>query len=98
MRAPLLPLDAASVSSLGSPRRVREGGGVRYAPVILAACGAAQHGAARTHEGSLAGLARDHDSGEAIAKAEIHLRAQCQIAATLTTTARDGGFAIAPLA
>jgi len=99
MRAPFLPLDAASESSLGSPRRVREGGGVRYALVILAACGSGQHGGgARTHEGSLAGLARDHDSGEAIAKAEIHLRAQGQMAATITTTARDGAFAIAHLA
>jgi hypothetical protein len=92
-------LDAASGSRLGSRRRVREGGGVRYLLLIVAGCGAAQHGgAARALDGGLTGLARDHDSGEAIAKASIHVRAQGQMAATITTTAKDGAFALAHLA
>jgi hypothetical protein len=77
---------------------VREGGGVRYLLLIVAGCGAAQHGgAARALDGGITGLARDHDSGEAIAKASIHVRAQGQMAATITTTAKDGAFALAHL-
>ena len=71
----------------------------RYLLVILAACGAASHGtAAREPEGSLAGIARDHDSGEPIAKASMHLRAQGQMAATVAITARDGAFVLPHLA
>jgi hypothetical protein len=72
---------------------------VRCFLVFVAACASAQHGdPASTPEGAITGLARDHDSGDAIAKAAIHIRAQGQIAATVVTTAKDGGFALAHLA
>lgn len=70
---------------------------MRYLLVIVAACGGAQQGSMRPVVGSLTGLARDHDSGEAIAKASIHVRAQGQMAATIVTTAKDGAFALAKL-
>jgi len=66
--------------------------------VILAACGAATHGTAVRSEGSLAGIARDHDSGEPIAKASLHLREQGQMVATVAITARDGAFVLPHLA
>lgn len=69
---------------------------MRYFLVIVAACASAQHGGPASL-GTITGLARDHDSGETIAKAEIHLRAQGQIAATFATTAKDGTFSLAHL-
>ena len=60
------------------------------------ACGAAQHPHAT--KGAIAGLARDHDSGDAIAKAEIRLRAQGDMTAKLTRSGADGSFTIADLA
>jgi hypothetical protein len=84
---------------------VREGGGVRYFLVTVAACAACgscaggQHvDPARERAGSITGLARDHDSGDPIAKASIHLRAQGQLAATIAVTGKTGAFALAHLA
>jgi hypothetical protein len=74
-------------------------GGMKYALVILAACGAAtpHGGAAERDEGSIVGLARDRDTGDAIAKAKITVRAQGQLAPFATITGKDGGFGLAHL-
>ena len=65
---------------------------------VVAACGSAQHGTSAPAEGALVGLARDHDSGDAIAKAKIHVRPQGQIVPLETLTKPDGGYAMAHLA
>lgn len=57
---------------------------------VCAACGAPQH--ARPTRGAIAGLARDHDSGDPISKAEIRVRAQGEMAPVLVTTATDGTY------
>lgn len=48
-------------------------------------------------EGAIVGLARDHDSGDIVAKAQIHIRPQGQITPLVTTTQSDGGFGLAHL-
>lgn len=69
------------------------------AGAACAACAAAQRGRpARDLVGSITGLARDHDSGEAIVRAQIHVRAQGQIVGDVVATSRDGEFALAHLA
>lgn len=55
----------------------------------LVACGATQR--ARPTTGAIAGLARDHDSGDPIAKAEIRVRADAT-AKQLVTTSSDLGL------
>jgi hypothetical protein len=55
----------------------------------LVACGAPQR--ARPTTGAIAGLARDHDSGDPIAKAEIRVHAAAS-AHQLTTTSSDLGL------
>jgi hypothetical protein len=68
----------------------------RVALLLLAACGAAQH--ARPTTGSIGGLARDHDSGDPVAKAQIHLRRDGELTAShAAITAADGSFAIPQL-
>jgi Carboxypeptidase regulatory-like domain len=86
-------LDAASSFGLGWMSGLRDGAPVRYLVVILAACGASQH-PVRTHEGAIAGLARDHDSGDPVAKAKIHVRPQGQIEPLETVTSSEGVFGI----
>ena len=83
----------ASIAKLG------DGAGVRYVVLLLAACGCggAQH-AKRPTEGAIAGLARDHDSGEPVSRANIHLRIQGQMTPTETVTSQDGLFGIDHLA
>lgn len=56
----------------------------------LAACGAPQR--ARPTTGSIAGLARDHDSGDPIAKAEIHIRSDATTAQRVTASSDLGLF------
>jgi hypothetical protein len=97
MRRTFDRLDAARSPDLGEPSRSAHAGGVRSIVVWLAlvactACGAS-HGATRAKatQGGIAGLARDHDSGDPIAKAEIHVRAQGQFA-PLTTSSSDHGL------
>jgi hypothetical protein len=72
---------------------VGEGHAVRYALVILAACSSAQH--AQPHQerlGAIAGLVRDHDSGDVISQAKIHIRPQGQILPLVTISAKDGTY------
>ena len=59
---------------------------------MLAACGAAQH--PRPTDGAIAGLARDHDSGDPVAKAEIRIRANGELGPRATVSTPKGGFAI----
>lgn len=72
---------------------------MKYALVVLAACGAAAHpnGSAPT-KGAITGLARDHDSGDPVAKANIHVRPVGQMAPLTTITSADGVFGIDHLA
>ena len=69
---------------------------MRYVVLVLAACscGGAQHAKQRPIDGAIAGLARDHDSGEPISNAAIHLRIQGQMTPTETVTSKDGVFGI----
>jgi uncharacterized surface anchored protein len=60
---------------------------------VLAACGAAQHRAAPPTQGSITGLARDHDSGDPVAHAEIRLRVAGDVRARSTTSNAQGTFA-----
>jgi hypothetical protein len=57
----------------------------------LAACGAPQHPAPR--EGSIVGLARDHDSGDPVAHAELRLRIQGDVRGRAATSGAQGAFA-----
>lgn len=73
---------------------------MKYAVLVLAACGAAtpQHASQiRRDEGSIVGLARDHDTGDLIAKAKITIRAQGRLAPRTTVSGKDGGFGLAGL-
>jgi hypothetical protein len=58
--------------------------------VLLAACGGAGLYKARPTQGAIAGLARDHDSGDPVSKAEIRVRAQGDIKPWLTTSNDHG--------
>ena len=62
-----------------------------YLLVAVAACGASQH-ARRPTEGSIVGLARDHDTGDPVAMADIRLRAQGEMKAHVVTTDKDGAY------
>jgi hypothetical protein len=64
--------------------------------VLLAACGGAQ--VRRPSQGSIAGLARDHDSGDAIARAEIRIRPPGAGAPLLTTSNDQGLYDLGHLA
>ncbi len=106
MRRSSRGLDTASTNPLGEHVRLREGRGVKY-PIVIAvacgaacgvACGAAQHAHPRVIDGAIAGLARDHDSGDVIAKATIHVRPQGQLEPLVTTTRADGDFELGHLA
>jgi hypothetical protein len=67
--------------------------------IMLAACGASTQSASRSATtGGIAGLARDHDSGDPIAKAEIRLRATGQFQPLATTSSDTGTFEIRELA
>lgn len=57
--------------------------------VLLAACGGARHGAQLT-TGTISGLARDHDSGDPVAKALIQVRGKGQIRPFSTVSSDQG--------
>ena len=63
---------------------------MKLAVLVLAACGAAQHPAPK--EGAIAGVARDHDSGEPVAHAELRVRAQGEMRARSASSSAQGGF------
>jgi hypothetical protein len=68
---------------------------------VVAACGSTGvqlHAASDVSVGTIVGLARDHDSGDIVAKAQIHIRPQGQIAPLETITGADGFFGIGHLA
>jgi protocatechuate 3,4-dioxygenase beta subunit len=51
----------------------------------------------RPSEGSIAGLARDRESGEPVAHADIRVRAEGELAPRSTTTNANGGYALSHL-
>jgi hypothetical protein len=69
--------------------------------VLLAACGggAGTRSATgpRATTGGIVGLARDHDSGDPVAKAEIRVRATGQMAPIATLSSDSGTFEIGKL-
>lgn len=66
-------------------------GAVRmYLLLGVAACGGAQH--PRPTVGTIAGLARDHDSGDPIAHADVHVRVRGEMGAKSLTTSKDGTY------
>jgi hypothetical protein len=64
--------------------------------VAVVACGGVQH--ARPTTGSIAGLARDHESGDPIAKAQIRIRSQGQLESRLLISKPDGSYQLGGLA
>ncbi len=77
MRRTFARLDTARCCTLGSRRSYPHAAIVRIAILALfvVGCGAAaSRGPARPTTGTIAGLARDHDSGDPIALADIRLR------------------------
>ncbi|HTR49354.1 MAG TPA: carboxypeptidase-like regulatory domain-containing protein [Kofleriaceae bacterium] len=69
---------------------------VMYVPaIVLAGCGASQRPAV-ANEGTIAGLARDHDTGDPIAKAEIRIRGAGEIAIARAATTDRAGLYEAP--
>lgn len=68
---------------------------MRYLFVVLAACGAGTTSAQQphAHDGAIGGIARDHDSGDPIKGAEIHVTGAAAKPASTTTT-REGLFGV----
>ena len=93
-------LDTARPRGLGGRTTCLHARRVRLAVLILllAACGAATHHRPRPTTGAIAGLARDHDSGDPVAKAEIRIRAQGQLAPTSTVSNEHGLYDLDHLA
>ena len=58
----------------------------------LLGCGAPQH--ARPTTGTIAGLARDHSSGDPIAKAEIRVRSEATAAQIVTASSDRGRYGV----
>lgn len=81
----------------GEPWKVRD---MRYLLVILAACGGVATPARQpgSRLGTLAGIARDKDSGDVIAEAKLHLRAQGSLAPIVGITHKDGSYELPRLA
>ena len=66
--------------------------------VALAACGSTQHPVPGPKGGSIAGVARDHDSGEPVAKATIVVRPEGVLAKARTvTTDAKGNYSVPDL-
>ena len=65
--------------------------------LALAACGARAHDVPRATTGVIAGLARDHDSGDPIAKAEIRIRAVGDLRPHVTTSNERGIYGVEQL-
>lgn len=65
---------------------------------IAAACGGPQVAGHRPALGAIAGLARDHDSGDVIAQAGVHVRAQGEMRARDTRSGADGHYLVDHLA
>ncbi|CAN5412538.1 hypothetical protein BH11MYX1_BH11MYX1_26890 [soil metagenome] len=67
---------------------------MRYLLVLCVACASAPHSTATTRavDGSLVGLARDRDSGDVIALAQINIRPRGQVVPIKTLTAANGRY------
>jgi hypothetical protein len=87
-------LAGASPGDLGATGEPAHNRKVRILLILLVAASCATtsqpHHSARTTTGGIAGLTRDHDSGDPVAKAEIRVRAVD--GRSLTTTSRDDGL------
>ncbi len=93
-----MELDTASLAGLGVDGAARHASPVRvYALLLVAACGASQH-VRRPTDGTIAGLARDHDTGDPVASAQIMIRATGELAPHPATTSKDGTYAVGHLA
>ena len=85
-------LDTASESALGYRPCGGHAAAVRqYLLVLAMGCAASQH-PARASQGKLAGMARDRDSGDPVAHADLHLRAEGSLAPRALTTDKNGGY------
>jgi hypothetical protein len=60
--------------------------------VALVGCGATSHTASAPAFGAISGVARDHDSGERVAKADLHLRSRGDFAATSRVSDDNGAY------
>jgi Carboxypeptidase regulatory-like domain len=65
--------------------------------LCLAACGGSATQVTKSTTGGIAGLARDHDSGDPVAKAEIRIRATGELKPLETVTSDRGLFDIQKL-
>lgn len=63
---------------------------MKLAVLVLAACGAGQHPGPK--DGSIAGVARDHDSGDPVAHAALHVRLQGEMRARSASSNAQGAF------
>jgi carboxypeptidase family protein len=84
--------------ALGERQGVAHAPHVRIALLCLAACGAGAHPVPRATTGAIAGLARDHDSGDPIAKAEVRIRATGELSPHVTTSNERGLYDVERLA
>lgn len=98
MRRPFAELDTDRVSALGAEAGSTHSPPVRFVilAVVLAGCGTAprpadplRHSRTTKTTGAIVGLARDHDSGDPIALAEIRLSGKR--VDHVRTTSNDGG-------
>jgi hypothetical protein len=64
--------------------------------LLLAGCAGAAH-PHRPAEGAIAGLARDRESGEPVAHADVRVRAEGVLAPRTTTTGANGSYELAHL-
>lgn len=94
MRRTFETLDAASKRSLGGCEPTPHAASVRIAVlvVVLAACGGAGLRTAKPTLGTIAGLARDHDSGDPVSRAEIRVRLRDNIEPRVTTSNDHGVY------
>lgn len=65
--------------------------------LALAACGAKPHVAPRETTGTISGLARDHDTGDPIEKAEVRVRAAGELAPRVATSNERGIYSVGTL-
>ncbi len=87
-------LDSASRPHLGGDGVTPHAAAVKLivtVVLLLAACGGATPAASRARTlGAIAGLARDLDSGDPVAKADVRVRGQGDMQAKVTTTSDRG--------
>jgi len=99
MRRTFSWLGAARSRALGDAPAIAHAAGVRFALLCLAACASSPHPAKplASTKGVIAGLARDHDTGDPIAKAEIRIRRDGELAPHVTASNERGIYTVAEL-